>query len=155
MGQLQNIQNWVVQNILNNPPIFLLLLVLMWPVVGMVIGRMSNWPRLMADFPDRDEAPVSQFSGQSGFMNQVRMNRVLKLGVCPSGLRIGIMRLFMPFARDFFVPWQAIRAIRKKSWSGATVELQFGNPAIGSLALPERVAERLANAGARFVMPSS
>jgi len=136
--------------------IFFLLFVLIWLAVTKLLDKMSGWSRLMADFPDRDEAPISQFNWKSGNMNLVGMRNILKLGVCPSGLRIGVFRLFAPFSRDFFVPWEAIHATRTRSllfWE--TVELQFGDSAIGSLALPKRTAEQLVNAGARFVISSS
>ena len=42
-----------------------------------------------------------------------RMQGILKIGVCPSGLRIGIMRAFGPFSRNFFVPWEEIKVERK------------------------------------------
>jgi hypothetical protein len=37
----------------------------------------------------------------------------LKLSPCSSGLRLGIVRLFGPFCRDFLVPWDEISVVRK------------------------------------------
>lgn len=76
----------------------------------------------------------------------VSMQGILTLSVCPPGLRVGIMRVFGPFCRDFLVPWEAIRVTRKNVLFGPVAKLQFGHPAIGSLTIPAHVANRLAGA---------
>jgi hypothetical protein len=76
----------------------------------------------------------------------VRLRGVLKLAACPGGLRVGMFRLFGPFARDFFVPWDEIE-VRRSSWFGTPfAELRFGRPAVGRLTIHGRVADRLAEA---------
>ena len=57
------------------------------------------------------------------------------------------MRLFGPFCRDFFVPWESVTIIRKTNlifWPVA--KLQFGDPVIGTLSISAGVADRLARA---------
>lgn len=74
------------------------------------------------------------------------MRGILTLDVCPSGFRVGIIRAFGPFCRDFFVPWEDIRVTRKTVLFWPVAKLQFGNPSIGSLTISARVADRLARA---------
>jgi hypothetical protein len=119
----------------------------MWLGVSTVIAVVSGWFRLMARFPDQPEEPLLRITRQAGVMGAgARMNGILSLSVCPSGLRVGIMRIFGPFCRDFFVPWDAISMTRKTSWSRPVADLQFGIPATGSLTIAAPVANRLANA---------
>jgi hypothetical protein len=74
------------------------------------------------------------------------MQGVLTLSVCPLGLRVGIMRVFGPFCRDFLVPWEAISITRRNRLFGASAKLEFGSPSVGSLTIPAHVANKLARA---------
>ena len=74
------------------------------------------------------------------------MHGILTLSACPLGLRVGIMRVFGPFCRNFFVPWEAISVTRKNVLLWPVAKLQFGSPGVGSLTIPARVANRLARA---------
>jgi len=79
------------------------------------------------------------------------MRSILNLDVCPSGLRVGMMRLFGVFCRDFFVPWDQISVVRNDRLFWREAKLVFGQPANGSLKLQAEVANRLARAaGARW-----
>jgi hypothetical protein len=119
----------------------------LWLTVTTVLAALSGWFRLMARFPNQTEEPLLRIRGQSGSMGLgVSMRGILALSACPSGLRVGIMRVFGPFCRDFFVPWQAISVTRKNALFWPVAKLQFGYPAIGSLTIPARVANRLARA---------
>jgi hypothetical protein len=62
------------------------------------------------------------------------------------GLRLGIMRLFGPFCRDFLVPWDEISVVRKDRFFAKVVQISFGRPAIGKLTVSADVADRLARA---------
>jgi hypothetical protein len=118
-----------------------------WLAVTTILAMLSGWFRLMARFPNQIEEPLLRIRGQSGSMGLgVGMRGILTLSVCPSGLRVGIMRMFGPFCRDFFVPWKAISIARKNVllWPAAT--LQFSSPGVGSLTIPAHVANRLARA---------
>lgn len=119
----------------------------MWLAITTLLGLLSGWYLLMQKFPNRNEKELLQLKYQSGSMGiGVNMNRVLKIGVCPSGLRIGMIRIFGIFCRDFFVPWQELRVTRKKGFLGQPAELRFGNPPIGRLRIPSHIADRLARA---------
>jgi hypothetical protein len=124
---------------------------LLWLVVTTLLGLLSGWFRLMREFPNRVEQPKLRLRYQSGMMGQlVHMNGVLTLSVCPSGIRIGIMRLFGPFSRNFFVPWNDLVVVRKKFLFWPVAKLQFGNPMEGALTISAHVADRLARAAAGY-----
>jgi hypothetical protein len=118
--------------------------VLLWFAVTVILGFMSGWYFLMRRFPDRPETPLSTFKNQSGSIGLVGARSLLTLSVCPGGLRIGMMRIFGPFSKDFFVPWSDMGVIRKDRllWKSATIA--FGNPSVGSLTLMANLADRLA-----------
>ena len=128
---------------------FPVLFVLGWLGICTLLAALSGWFRLMASFPNQEEQPILRIRGQSGMMGTgtgVRMRRILTLSVCPSGLRVGIMRLFGPFCRDFFVPWESLSVFESSLFSHVT--LQFGNPAVGRLRIPAHTANRLAHGAA-------
>ena len=77
------------------------------------------------------------------------MRGVLKLSVCPSGLRVGIMRIFVPFSRDFLVPWNEITVTRSDRFFWKAAKLSFGQPPNGNLKVFADVADRLARAAGR------
>ncbi len=87
-----------------DPLYFLIFFPLLWFAVTMLLSFLSGWFGLMERFPDRTENPLLTLTGQSGSLGKVSMSRILTLSVCPAGLRIGIMRIFGPFSRDFLVP---------------------------------------------------
>jgi hypothetical protein len=119
----------------------------MWLAVTTLLGALSGWYALMQRYPDREEKPLLHLWGQSGTMGAgVGMSGILKLSVCPSGLRVGMFRVFGVFCHDFFVPWEEIR-IRRKTWLFmALAELRFGDGASGKLTVQSNVADQLARA---------
>lgn len=133
-----------------NPGIFFpLYFAVLWLAVTTVLAFVSGWFRLMEQFPDQADEPILRLRGQSGAMGPgVGMSRILTLSVCRTGLRVGMMRLFGLFCRDFLVPWESIAIVRKRGLFGRVVKLQFGNPVIGRLSIPAHVADRLARAAA-------
>jgi hypothetical protein len=117
----------------------------LWLAITTLLSVLSGWPALMKAFPDRDEIPVLQLSGQSGAMGPgVNMRGVLTLSVCPSGLRVGISRFLAPFSHDFLVPWDRMSATRKHALFMQVVQLKFGQT--GNLTISEDLADRLAGA---------
>lgn len=114
-----------------------------WTGVTYLLGWMSGWHGLMERYPDRLEDAKLKLTWQTGAMGVgVNYKNVLKLSVCPSGLRIGVMRMFGPFARDFLVPWRDIQVTRKRWFWTDVAELSFGGH--GKLAVNAAVADRLA-----------
>jgi len=122
--------------------------VALWLAVTVVLSHLAGWVSLVKAYPDRDETPLVRLSRQSGTMGTgVNMHGILTLSICPSGLRVGIMRLFGPFSRDFFVPWNSLSVVRTRAFFMAVAKLQFGG--VGVLTIPAFVADRLARAAGR------
>ncbi len=134
----------------NCPPCFLIFFAVMWLAVSIVLGFVSGWYALMKDYPNRPEESLRTFAWQSGTMNFVGMHSILNLSVCPSGLRVGMVRIFGIFCRDFFVPWNAISVGRKDRALWKVAKISFGQPAVGSLTIPSEVADRIARAAGRL-----
>ena len=127
-----------------NPLVFLVVFPLFWFAVAMLLSFLSGWFGLMERYPDRPESALAVLANQSGSLGVVSMRRVLKLSVCPSGLRVGIMRIFGPFSRDFFVPWDEITVTRGDRFIQKVAKLSLGRPPVGNLTLPAEVADRIA-----------
>lgn len=127
--------------------LFPVFFVAIWLLVTAILSVSSGWFRLMARFPDRSEPPLLQLSMQSGSMGWgVNFNNVLRLAACHSGLRVGVLKIFGIFARDFLVPWPEIE-VRRYKWLGFDlVELTFGRPKVGMLTVRAGVADKLAAA---------
>jgi hypothetical protein len=126
------------------PLYFPLFFVLLWFAVTALLGFISGWYFLMRRFPDRPEAPLRTFNNQSGSIGLVGARSLLTLSVCPGGLRVGMMRIFGPFSKDFFVPWNEMSVIRKDRFFWKVTKISFGNPPVGSLTLMADLADRLA-----------
>ena len=116
----------------------------LWLFVTGILGLVSGWFALARRYPDQPEAAILTMPYQQGYMGpSVRMNGVLRYSTCPSGLRIGIVLLFGPFSRDFFVPWAEIAIVRRDAWlAGSMVDLRFGST--GKLTIPAYIADKLA-----------
>ena len=115
-----------------------------WLFVTGILGLASGWFALAKRYPDRPEAAILTMPYQQGYMGpSVRLNGVLRFSTCPSGLRIGILRLLGPFSRDFFVPWGEIAIARRDAWlAGSMVDFRFGST--GRLTIPAFIADKLA-----------
>jgi hypothetical protein len=77
----------------------------LWLAITTTLGIFSGWFLLMWKYPDRkEETALLQLKRQSGSMGLgVAMQRILSISVCPSGLRVGIMRIFGLFCRDLVI----------------------------------------------------
>jgi hypothetical protein len=122
---------------------FVAFFVILWLFVSVILGFFSGWYTLMRAFPDRShEEPLAVFKHESGMLGPVSMSRILKLSPCPSGLRVGIMKLFGPFHKDFLVPWELIGVSRKKILVWKYAELSFGTTS-GKLRISDLLVDRL------------
>ncbi len=121
----------------------------MWVAVTWLLGWVSGWYALMERYPDRHETPMLQLSWQSGVMGMIGVNyrNILRLAACPSGLRLGVMKFFGPFARDFLVPWRDIKVKRSRWFWINVAELSFADH--GKLTVTAAVADRLAAAAGK------
>jgi hypothetical protein len=126
-----------------------LMIVVFFPAVFLLqvalTSHASRWFSLLEAFPAQPVEPVLQLRAQNGKIGGVRMIGVLELGVCPTGLRVGLMWPLAVYWTDFFVPWDSITVIRPPIFR-SVVRLQFGKPAIGTLRVSKSVADRLAAA---------
>ena len=129
-----------------NPLYFLLAFPLLWFAVTTILSCLSGWFRLVERYPNGDEIPIVTLANQSGSLGLVSMRGILKFSVCPSGLRIGIMRIFGPFCRDFLVPWSEINVTRNDRVFWKVAKLSFGQPSNGNLKVFAEVADRMARA---------
>ena len=127
---------------------FPVMFAVIWVGVTWLLGWMSGWHTLMERYPDRHEQPALNLAWQTGAMGVgVNYKNVLKLAVCPSGLRIGVMKLFGPFARDFLVPWRDLKVKRSRWFWTDVAELEFGTH--GKLVVIAAVADQLAAAAGK------
>jgi hypothetical protein len=129
-----------------NPLYFLIAFPAFWFVVTLILSVLSGWFSLRERYPNRDEVPILTLANQSGSLGVVSMRNILKLSVCGSGLRVGIMRIFGPFCRDFLVPWNEITITRGDRYFWKFAKLSFGQPENGNLKVFAEVADRLARA---------
>jgi len=130
------------------PLLFPVFFVALWLAIAAAWAQMSDWSRLAQTYPDRQEPSLLLLQWQSGKLGAVSVRGMLRLAVCPSGLRIGVMKIFGPWNRDFLVPWSEIRVSRKALWLGPVAELRFGDPERGKLTLSAHTADRLAQSAA-------
>ena len=116
--------------------IFPFFFIAMWLAVTAMIGLLSGWFTLQNRYPNNDEPALLTLRSQSGMMGKrAGMNGILTLSACPSGLRIGIWRVFGLFQRPFLVPWDEITADPKSFFFVPMARLGFGHPEIGSLTI--------------------
>jgi hypothetical protein len=134
------------------PVLFIVFFSAVWLGVTSLLGATSGWFRLQNAFPDRPDLPLAKLRGVNGMLGVVSYRYCLRLDVCSSGLRVGVIRLLGPFARPFFVPWANITVERGDLLFAAFYKLNFGMPVIGALRLYAGTAEKLAATG-RLQLP--
>jgi hypothetical protein len=117
-----------------------------WLAVTTLLTLASGWYRLAARYPNRIDEPLLRIHVPSGSMGLVGMRNLLTLSPCPSGLRVSMFRLFGPFCRPFFVPWDDVAVLRTKMFFAPAARLQFGKPIAGTLAVEAYIANELARA---------
>ena len=128
------------------PFVFPIFFATLWLSITTLISLLSGWFGLMRKFPDRPEPAILQLKWQSGSMGVgVSMRSLLTLSACQTGLRVQILRLFGPFCRPFFVPWDQISIVRTKSFFMPVAILSFGKPSAGRLTIARHVADKLAH----------
>jgi hypothetical protein len=120
----------------------------MWLAVTTVLGFMSGWFDLQQRYPDDgNEEPLLKLGGQSGSMGAgVALSGILKLRAYPSGLGVGIRRIFGPFQKPLKIPWSEIEAEKSSSFFLPMTKLRLGRPANGTLKISARSWARLVDA---------
>ena len=133
------------------PYLFPLFFAGMWLAVTSLIPFMSGWFELQSRYPDRSEEPIRRWTMASGRLGPLaQYSSCLVLAVCPSGLRVGVWRMFGPFCRNFFVPWSDLRVER----TGLATRLVIGAGALGdrpagALSVSNGQAAQLADAAGK------
>ena len=116
--------------------IFPFVFVGLWLTIGAFIAVIGGWTGLALKFPDRMEEPLQRLRFRSGRLGNgsiwnpfggVSYNSCLHFDLCRSGLRVVISRLFSPFSRPIFVPWEQISVKEKQFLFIRTYRLMFGN----------------------------
>lgn len=130
------------------PYAFPLFFVGMWLCITSILGFLSGWFSLQYQFPDEgDEEPLLKLGGQSGSMGiGVSMSGILRLRAYPSGLGIGIPRLFGPFQKPLKIPWSEIEALNSSSFLLPMAKLQLGRRTGGQLKISARSWSKLVDA---------
>lgn len=124
----------------------LLFFVALWLLITTLLGGLSGWSALSHRFPDRTETPRVQLRGQSAAMGMgVQLRGILTFSACPSGLRVGIARVFAPFSKPFFVPWSEIDAHPRGGIFVDMIRLGLGNPEAGAMTVAARTWQRLSS----------
>jgi len=130
----------------SSPFAFPAFFLLVWVAVTAMLGAVSGWYRLARRYPNRRETALVDLRNRSGSLGWVGMRSILNLAVCPSGLRVGMTRIFGPFCREFLVPWEEISVRRENHFYGSMAILELGRPPEATLKLPAELADRLARA---------
>jgi hypothetical protein len=128
------------------PLFFPVFFIAMWLAVTTLLSFVSGWFALMQRYPDQKESPILRLKGLSGSLGFVGMRSILNISVCPSGLRLGMMRIFGPFSRPFFIPWNDLQVTRTQQFFQKVAKISLGQPKISTLTLSSHIADRLARA---------
>ena len=132
--------------------IFPFLFIGIWLLATTMIWLLAGWRSLQERFPDRDELPLARLRFQSaifgGSFFGASYGNCLRFGVCRSGLRVAVWRVFAPWSRPFFVPWTAIRTEPKRflglpHYIIGFYRLRCGDPEVQSMILTDRAARRI------------
>ncbi len=118
----------------------------MWLAVTTLLGGLSGWFELQRRYSRGVERPILTLHMRSGTMGVgVQLNGILTLSACPSGLSVGVWRIFGIFQRPFFVPWQDIRSESVTRFFQPMSKLSFGFPETGRLTIDRRSWVRLSS----------
>lgn len=116
----------------------------MWIGITSLLGRLSGWNALARTFPDTPDRPVETLKFRSARMGVVNYSSCLWLDICPTGLRVSVLRLLGPFQKPFFVPWNQIRAEPGFDLLIKAVRLTFGPRGEGNVTISRGTFDRIA-----------
>ena len=136
--------------------IFPLFFMGMWLLGGVFVYVMSGWSNLLIQFPDRLDQPIQRLRFQSGMTGNgsiwnpwggVRFGRCLRLDLCKGGLRVATWRIFFPFCKPFYVPWELIQVEERQTWFLRSCCLSFGTEKSNALTIYNGTFQRIAASG--------
>ena len=128
----------------------------MWLLVTTVLWFFSGWPTLSERFPDRLERPLQVLRFQSARLGKggpwnpwgaVSYGGCLRFDICAGGLRVRIWRIYGPFSKPFFVPWDKIAVEEKRFLFLRSYRLTFGSSELSALTIRRRAYTRIAASG--------
>ena len=129
-------------NVSHSPLLPIAFFVLVWVVVGFLLGKVSGWAAL-----GRDYAFPNPFDGKSWRFQCAQMrwmsnyNNCLTVGANEQGLYLSIFFVLRIGHPSLFIPWRDISVTRKKIWWARILELGLGQ----ETPVPFRIREKLAN----------
>lgn len=111
-----------------------------WMAMTRVIATAAGWPRLAAEFRAPPDFPREEpfFAMSSGRIGLARFNGVLRVGVGPSGLYLGLMPLFGWGSPPVLIPWDRVEELGT-GWGWRRLRIHCRKPV--SLSLSGRVWE--------------
>lgn len=120
----------------------------LWLLITTILAIVSGWFTMQTRFPVRPVQVLRKLRFQSAAMGKgagtpgTNFNGVLTISICAEGLKIDILRIFGPFCRAFFVPWDDITFSPRETFFGTVTDMTFGTPAVATLTARRRLAEQ-------------
>jgi hypothetical protein len=121
-------------------PAFALLFAGVWVGVCLLLANVGGWGRLAAayraDAPQAEAAEAS-YRRQSGAIGWVNYNSVLRLDVCPSGLRMDVPFFFRIGHPTLFIPWSEFHDVAEQQvLFRKFIAASVGSPEVARVKLP-------------------
>jgi hypothetical protein len=121
----------------------------LWFAIRSLLSRLSGWSTLQAIYPDQPELSLTTLRLQSAVFRcsagvPVSVGSFLHFEACPTGLKVGMLKLLGAFQRPFFVPWTDMAAEADRVWSGRIVRLRLARWPGGEIRIRQRTYDRLA-----------
>ncbi len=120
-----------------------------WLGVTALLAEIGGWNRLQRVFPDQSDASVVESLGfrsaQLGHpLAGVSYSGVLTFDVCNTGLRIRVWKLFGPFCKPLFLPWNSFRTEPYHWFIWDACRMRWGPRTRDSMIIYRRLAEAIA-----------
>lgn len=120
----------------------------MWVLACTILSRVGGWQRAAKAYGSPEiRVQGARFRFRSGAFGLVNYNSVLMLEAGLQGISFGVLLPFRVGHRRFSVPWHDIAFARRKRWFVSMIELSFARAPGVVVAIPLRLAEKLAEAG--------
>ncbi len=115
----------------------------LWSFALFVSSALGGWWKLARRFRARQFAQGEAFSMLSGRMRFFNYNFVLKIVLAPRGMYLSVLFFFRPFHPPLFIPWEAVRNVRRESvlFSRYAVFDVYGPERLLTVRISERVMD--------------
>ncbi|WP_108787493.1 hypothetical protein [Erythrobacter sp. Alg231-14] len=130
----------------------------MWIVTTALLPRISGWARLEDELPDRPDPAHAKLRFEAFYLGRgklgVSYRGCVTFEVCQTGLRVRVWKLFAPFSRPIFIPWNAVETEFAKVFFVQATRMKIGQGGEFWMTIPLRSAHNIARAsGGRFIIP--